>query len=179
MNNLEELLLTDPKTVTLPKWAQVLRDSKLPEVGKLYVLLQVLGLSDKEAVCVPTQEQLTRMVESLADGSCERTLALFRSVFFKKPEDELAMLTRKAIEVKRQLLEDPAVPLAVKDKTATDVIDRNIGKAAQTVQIKGTIANVNVDLGALDKDLELTLKRIEQLEAPMKSVKALEAPKTI
>lgn len=158
-----------------PEWFQKLEASGLSSASKYAILAQVMGVQEEDAL-IALQPDERR--EIYTNPLAKQTEAVVRAILFKKPEAALNALTNLAIETKRQVLLDVDAKPELKDKVATDVLDRALGKATQTMQIASVSVTADAkDLTSLTRDLELTMKRIHELESQttkLKSAQALE-----
>lgn len=153
----------------VPEWFQKLEASGLNSATKYAILAQVMGVSEDDALVAL---QVDERREYYTNPEAKRTETVVRAVLFRKPEAALNALTNLAVEVKRQVLMDLEAKPELRDKVATDVLDRALGKATQTMQIASVSVTADAkDLHALTRDLDLTMKRIHELEASTTKLK--------
>lgn len=161
-----------------PEWFQKLEESGLTSASKYAVLTQVLGVRDDDALCALSDEE--RRDACFQTELLKSTESIVRAVLFKKPEAALNALTNLAIEAKRQVLLDLEAKPELRDKVATDVLDRALGKATQTMQIASVSVTADAkDLHAINTDLERTMKRIADIEASTNKLKVAQTLEVI
>lgn len=160
-------------TPQAPEWFQKLEESELSSATKFYILAQILGVSEDDALIAITPDERR---EIYTNPGVKQVEAVVRAILYKKPEAALNALTNLAIETKRQVLLDAQAKPELKDKVATDVLDRALGKATQTMQIASVSVTADAaDLHAINRDLELTMKRIGEIEASTNKLKVSKA----
>lgn len=151
----------------LPDWFQELVEANVSTGTKLVVLCRILGVQQEEVYSVVPAEEIL-MVNQTAAEALEVGI---RARLFKKPEAALSALTQIAIETKRKILEDTQERPDLRLKVADDVLDRVLGKATQTMQIASVSVTADAkDLASIDRDLDLTMKRIASIEDSTKKL---------
>lgn len=148
-----------------PDWANALfSNGDLTLSERMFAVLSVLGVGD-EAIHALLEQDLDTKKIPYNQKLATQLSVLVRALFFKNHAEALNALTPMAIEHKRLVLTSPNVPAALRDKVATEILERNLGKPAQTLNVNSLAVSASVtDLKALDKDLSFTLKRVAELE---------------
>jgi hypothetical protein len=131
-----------------------------PKVRVFFSLAFAVGLSDEQVAKLFREEESVvndfREDPATVDLTTEIQVAMNFSA-----EKRLQLATQRAVDVKMRLLSIGDDKL--KDKVATDIIERNFGKPVQTTQNLNANINVNTDVNEIDTRLDQVNERLRVL----------------
>lgn len=139
---------------------------------QMVCLLLALGVPT-EAICKKTNT-VPAFVQAVqrSDAGCEHILRM-QNALYPDPKVRIKKMVHMALDAKQRILLTGTDTL--KDKVATDILDRDMGKATQVVENRSIDIAVG-DIKQLDRSLEaaeLRLKQHEELEARLKAARKI------
>lgn len=132
-----------------------------PSVRTFLALAFANGLSI-EQVAKLFRQPANMMEDFRTDGVVVELITEIQVAMGYSPEKRLALAMQSAVDVKMQLLTRGNDKL--KDKIATDIIERNLGKPVQTTQSLNMNINATSDMKEIDTRLTQVTDRLRVIE---------------